>query len=63
MTPKWKSVANVSFHCERAFRRLRSALPLHPLDTLANKLSRLDVLRRSIKFIEAMSVALEYSEE
>ena len=38
-------------------------MPLHPLDTLANKLSRLDILRRSIKFIEAMSFALECSEE
>ena len=47
----------------RAFRRLRSVLPLHPLDTLANKLSRLDILRRTIKFIEAMRFALECSDD
>lgn len=43
----------------KGFRRLKESLPIHPRDSKAAKMSRLDVLRRAIKYIGAMETILD----
>jgi len=46
-----------------AFRKLRSVIPIHPQDTRAEKLSRIDVLRRAIRYILWLRMLLQMMDE
>uniref|UniRef100_A0A0K2U041 Putative LOC725127 [Apis mellifera] n=1 Tax=Lepeophtheirus salmonis TaxID=72036 RepID=A0A0K2U041_LEPSM len=46
-----------------AFNKLKSVLPFHPLDSKAQRLSRSELLRRAIKYIQTLQYVLELKEE